>query len=79
MRIKVAEGTKLPTLQMNTAFTVEPMVNVGEKIVVVDHIDEWTVTSFDGSLSAQFEHTLLVTREGIEVVTAGIEKKPKSD
>ena len=74
MRVRVAEGTKLPTLQMNTAFTVEPMVNVGDKIVVVDHIDEWTVTTHDGSLSAQFEHTLLVTREGIEVVT---EKKSK--
>jgi methionyl aminopeptidase len=74
MRVRAVDGCKFPTLQMNTAFTVEPMVNVGEKIVVVDHLDEWTVTSFDGSLSAQFEHTLLVTREGIEVVT---EKKSK--
>jgi methionyl aminopeptidase len=54
---------------MNTAFTIEPMVNVGEKFVVVDEKDEWTVSTKDGSLSAQFEHTLLVTREGIEVVT----------
>jgi methionyl aminopeptidase len=69
MRVRAVDGCKFPTLQMNTAFTIEPMVNVGEKFVVVDEKDEWTVSTKDGSLSAQFEHTLLVTREGIEVVT----------
>ena len=33
--------------------------------------DEWTVVTADGSLSAQFEHTVLVTRDGVEVLTAG--------
>jgi methionyl aminopeptidase len=74
MRVKAIGGCKFPTLQLNTAFTIEPMVNTGDKFVVVDEKDAWTVTTKDGSLSAQFEHTLLVTREGIEVVT---EKKSK--
>jgi len=50
-------------------FTVEPMVNRGDWRVVVDEQDGWTVRTADGSLSAQFEHTCLVTDEGCEILT----------
>jgi methionyl aminopeptidase len=51
-------------------FTIEPMVNAGGWEVEVDPNDKWTVRTADRSLSAQFEHTLLVTRGGCEVLTA---------
>jgi methionyl aminopeptidase len=51
-------------------FTIEPMVNVGGWEVEVDANDKWTVRTADGTLSAQFEHTVIVTREGCEVLTA---------
>lgn len=51
------------------AFTIEPMVNSGgPETVLLD--DGWTVVTKDGSLSAQFEHTILVTRSGCEILTA---------
>jgi methionyl aminopeptidase len=50
-------------------FTVEPMINLGAPDVrILD--DGWTVVTLDGSLSAQFEHTVLVTREGCEILTS---------
>jgi methionyl aminopeptidase len=56
-------------LKAGMAITIEPMVNLGKRQVrFLD--DGWTVVTADGSLSAQFEHTLLVTREGCEVLTA---------
>jgi methionyl aminopeptidase len=51
-------------------FTIEPMVNAGGWEVEVDPRDKWTVRTADGSLSAQFEHTILVTRSGCEILTA---------
>jgi methionyl aminopeptidase len=56
-------------LKPGMAFTIEPMVNLGRPEVRV-LADGWTVVSEDGSLSAQFEHTLLVTERGCEVLTA---------
>jgi methionyl aminopeptidase len=50
-------------------FTVEPMINVGSRHTVVDPRDGWTVRSKDGSLSAQFEHTVLMTEHGPEPLT----------
>jgi methionyl aminopeptidase len=45
------------------------MINVGGyEVDILD--DGWTVVTRDGSLSAQFEHTLVVTKEGCEVLTA---------
>ena len=50
-------------------FTIEPMINLGG--YEVKHLnDGWTVETRDGSLSAQFEHTIVVTRTGCEVLTA---------
>jgi methionyl aminopeptidase len=54
-------------------FTIEPMVNIGRWEVEVDPKDKWTVTTADGSLSAQFEHTIVVTKGGCEVLT----KRPR--
>lgn len=50
------------------AITVEPMINIGGPEVFIDD-DDWTVRTRDGSLSAQWEHTILVTREGYEILT----------
>lgn len=50
-------------------FTVEPMINLGGYEVTTDKNDGWTVRTRDGSLSAQFEHTVLVTDTGVEVLT----------
>jgi methionyl aminopeptidase len=55
-------------LRAGMVFTVEPMVNLGGRDVEVLR-DGWTVVTRDRSLSAQFEHTVLVTREGHEVLT----------
>jgi methionyl aminopeptidase len=55
-------------LRPGMAFTIEPMVNLGgPEVVVLD--DGWTAVTADGSLSAQFEHTVLITEEGVEVTT----------
>jgi methionyl aminopeptidase len=55
-------------LRAGMAFTVEPMINLGSPDVRVLG-DGWTVVTVDGSLSAQFEHTVLVTRDGCEILT----------
>ncbi len=57
-------------LRAGMTFTIEPMVNLGGWEVEVDPNDKWTVRTADGSLSAQFEHTVLVTRDGHDVLTA---------
>lgn len=61
-------GTGL-RLRAGMTFTIEPMVNIGGWQVRIDPKDKWTVTTSDGSLSAQFEHTLLVTPTGYEILT----------
>lgn len=50
-------------------FTIEPMINEGKSRTKVDKHDGWTARTIDGRLSAQFEHTLLVTETGVEVLT----------
>ena len=57
-------------LQEGMIFTVEPMINMGSSYeVVTSKQDGWTVTTADGSLSAQFEHTVLVTSNAVEILT----------
>jgi methionyl aminopeptidase len=56
-------------LKAGMIFTIEPMVNAGGWEVNIDPTDKWTVRTADGSISAQFEHTCLVTRNGVEVLT----------
>ncbi len=50
-------------------FTIEPMINAGVPDVDFDEEDEWTVTTQDGKKSAQFEHTIVVTETGFEILT----------
>ena len=50
-------------------FTIEPMLNLGSRHVFVDADDEWTVYTEDGSLSAQWEHTILITETGVEIIS----------
>ncbi|MEC9376187.1 MAG: type I methionyl aminopeptidase [Pseudomonadota bacterium] len=62
-------GTGL-TLEAGMIITVEPMLNAGQRQVKLLG-DGWTVVTKDHSLSAQWEHTVLVTNEGYEVLTLG--------
>jgi methionyl aminopeptidase len=50
-------------------FTIEPMINLGTSDVVIDESDSWTVRTADNQLSAQYEHTILVTNTGYEILT----------
>ena len=49
-------------------FTIEPMINLGKRDVK-EMPDGWTIVTKDRSLSAQWEHTILVTENGYEVMT----------
>lgn len=67
------KGTGL-TLEEGMTFTIEPMINAGKRHVKLLS-DNWTVVTKDRSLSAQWEHTLLVTANGVEVLT----RRPEED
>lgn len=54
-------------------FTIEPMINIGTARTVLSKVDGWTVRTADGALSAQWEHTVLVTESGVDIMT----KSPK--
>lgn len=60
-------GTGMP-LREGMVFTIEPMLNQGRRGVRTED-DGWTVVTTDGKLSAQFEHTVAVTRDGARVLT----------
>jgi methionyl aminopeptidase len=50
-------------------FTIEPMINEKGPECLVSEVDGWTATTLDGGLSAQYEHTVLVTERGSEILT----------
>ncbi len=58
-----------PRLRSGMTFTIEPMINLGGYETELDETDGWTVRTADRKLSAQFEHTILVTDAGCEVLT----------
>jgi methionyl aminopeptidase len=58
-----------PRLRPGMTFTIEPMINLGTHETVLDVEDGWTVYTADRRLSAQFEHTILVTDDGVEILT----------
>jgi methionyl aminopeptidase len=62
-------GASQEILEPGMCFTIEPMVNVGTWRTFVDSRDNWTVRTLDLSLSAQFEHTILMTETGPEILT----------
>lgn len=62
-------------LRKGMSFTIEPMINIGDwPVKVLD--DDWTAVTRDGSLSAQFEHTIVVTDDGFEAMTAPVGVDP---
>lgn len=56
------------SLEEGMTFTIEPMINAGKRDIRTMP-DQWTVKTKDRSLSAQWEHTLLVTKDGVEILT----------
>lgn len=62
-------------LQEGMVFTIEPMINQGRHAVETEE-DGWTVVTRDGKLSAQFEHTVAVTRSGVRVLTLRPGERP---
>ncbi|AIE74928.1 MULTISPECIES: type I methionyl aminopeptidase [unclassified Synechocystis] len=64
---KAGKGKRL---RPGMVFTIEPMINEGTwEAVLLD--DGWTAITKDGKLSAQFEHTIAVTEDGVEILTLG--------
>ncbi len=70
---KMGEGI---TLEAGMIITIEPMINIGKKDVKVLG-DGWTAVTKDRSLSAQFEHTILVTPTGFEILTLRSEEQSR--
>lgn len=56
-------------MKAGMTFTIEPMINLGTHQTSLSNVDGWTVRTKDGKLSAQWEHTVLVTETGVEVLT----------
>jgi methionyl aminopeptidase len=65
----IAERNTGPILKPGMVFTIEPMINAGKARCKIDRKDGWTARTIDGRLSAQFEHTILITEEGCEALT----------
>ncbi|EFB42717.1 hypothetical protein pah_c004o284 [Parachlamydia acanthamoebae str. Hall's coccus] len=71
------EGPQIPHYQNSMhiplvagmTFTIEPMINAGVRGAVVDRKDQWTARTKDGKASGQWEHTLLITPTGYEILT----------
>lgn len=62
--------SRIDRLLPGMCFTIEPMINAGTRYAKpVDKADGWTVRTRDGKLSAQFEHTILMTEDGPEILT----------
>lgn len=70
-----AKNKAIGTCKPGICFTIEPMLNLGTYRDVM-WPDGWTSTTADGKASAQFEHTLLVTEDGVEVLTARTVSSP---
>lgn len=58
-----------PKLSSGMTIAIEPMATLGTQHISVDD-DEWTIRTGDGSLAAHFEHTILITDDGCEILTA---------
>lgn len=75
--VKFHEGPQIAHFRNNLnillvpgmTFTIEPMINAGVPEAVIDPYDKWTARTKDGKPSAQWEHTLLITEDGYEILT----------
>ena len=57
-----------PEIKIGMCLAIEPMLNEGsDKIITKD--DGWTISTYDGKLSAHFEHTVAVTENGVKILT----------
>lgn len=63
------EPNKGKILKSGMTIAIEPMLNLGKKQVCLTDQDDWVIVTKDGSPSAHFEHTVLVTDEGYEILT----------
>lgn len=70
------ENKAVSVMKEGHCFTIEPMINLG---VWNDESwpDNWTAVTSDGKRSAQFEHTILITAEGCEILTARLPDSPR--
>lgn len=59
-----------PLLKEGMVIAIEPMLNLGLEDIVIDDND-WTISTLDGKPSAHFEHTVLVTKDGYQILTTG--------
>ncbi len=74
----VGQRGRGPRMRPGMIFTIEPMINLGSYACkILD--DEWTAITVDGRLSAQFEHTILVTEDGHEVLTHRTQRLENSE
>lgn len=64
----IGPGNRGPRMQNGLVINIEPMINIGKPDTQL-MADEWTVQTADGSLSAQFEHTVAITENGPEILT----------
>ena len=64
----IRQRTRGPKMRPGMVFTIEPMINLGTHEWILLN-DGWTVITADGALSAQFEHTVVVTHNGPEILT----------
>ena len=67
---------RLGTMAEGHTFTIEPMICMGSA-KPVNWPDNWTAATADGKPTAQFEHTLLITKTGVEAMTGKIDTSPK--
>ncbi len=65
----IADKNTGPILKPGMTFTIEPMINAGKARCKIDRKDGWTARTIDGKLSAQYEHTVLITETGHEALT----------
>jgi methionyl aminopeptidase len=79
-----AAQARVEVLKPGMIFTIEPMINLGKRDIKEGRkgkgpYDGWTIVTKDRSLSAQWEHTVLVTETGYEVLTLSAESPPPPD
>jgi methionyl aminopeptidase len=75
--VEFHEGPQIPhhrnqnsiLLLPGMTFTIEPMINAGVREAIIDSKDHWTARTKDGRASAQWEHTILITDDGHEILT----------
>ena len=65
----IAEQNTGKRMRPGMIFTIEPMINQGKARSKIDASDGWTARTIDGKLSAQYEHTILITEDGCEALT----------